>query len=79
MTITPEEFIQMNQPENKPSFRIAKVPASYVSGRPSLVFDGETTASTKQYPYLSSYTPKAGDKVLMALVAGTYVVLGKIV
>lgn len=76
--ITPEEFLKLNQAPDKQTYRIGKIPLSYTSGRPQIVFDGESAASTKQYPYLSSYPPKAGDKVLLAYVGGTYVVLGKI-
>lgn len=66
-----------NPPQN--GYRLGKVDPAYSSGRPKVVFDGETTASGKQYPYLASYTPAAGDRVLLAAVAGSYVVLGKIV
>jgi len=44
-----------------------------------LQFDGETAPSAKKYKRLSSYTPAVGDRVLMAEIAGTYVILGKIV
>lgn len=43
-----------------------------------LIFDGEETASQKQYAYLDSYTPAVGDRVLLASISGTYVILGKI-
>ena len=49
------------------------------SGGVSVQFDGETTPSTKKYKRLSSYTPAVGDRVLMAEIAGTYVILGKVV
>lgn len=49
------------------------------SGRPYLRFYGETAASQKPYKYLQSYTPTAGDKVLVARVSKTYVILGKVV
>jgi len=60
-------------------FRIGTIPASYTAGRPQVQFDGESSPSTKTYPYLSSYTPAAGDRVLIALVGNSGVVLGKIV
>lgn len=61
------------------TFRLGTVDPDYVAGRPKIVFDGETTASGKQYPYLSGYSPGANDKVLLAAVSGGYVVIGKIV
>lgn len=48
-------------------------------GRPYLRFYGETVASQKPYKYLQSYAPASGDKVLVARVANTYVILGKVV
>lgn len=53
-------------------------PAYSGSGRPKVIFDGSTTASSKTYPYLSSYTPRANDRVILANVGGTHVILGKI-
>ena len=40
--------------------------------------DGESAATTKKYTYLSSYTPAVNDRVLIAEVGGSYVILGKI-
>ena len=54
--------------------QLGKVDPNYVSGRPSVIFDGETSLS-KPYPYLSSYAPQANDRVLV--VKG--VVVGKII
>lgn len=77
--ITPEEFLKLQQQERQITFRMGKIPSNYTVGRPQIVFDGESVASTKQYTYLAPYTPTAGDKVLMAFAGGTYVILGKIV
>lgn len=55
--------------------QFARVDPDYTSGRPRLIFDGETAVSGKAYPYLSSYTPQANDRVM--LVKG--VIIGKIV
>ncbi|MCL6454377.1 MAG: hypothetical protein K6T78_12265 [Alicyclobacillus sp.] len=61
------------------AFRIATIPSSYSgSGRPTLQFDGETSPTVRTYPYLSSYTPAAGDRVLVALVNHGGCILGKI-
>ena len=40
--------------------------------------DGESSATTKKYTYLSSYTPAVNDRVLITEVGGSYVILGKI-
>ena len=61
------------------SFRLGYIDAGYVSGLPQVVFDGETSASTRQYPYLASYTPAADDRVLVAMVGHSGVVVGRIV
>lgn len=45
--------------------RFATIAVDYTSGRPRLVFDGESTPTGKAYPYMSSYTPKAGDRVMV--------------
>ena len=55
--------------------KFAKVDSSHVEGRPSLIFDGETVASVKKYPHLSSYIPAANDRVM--LIKG--VIIGKII
>lgn len=75
-----EEFLKITQGQEKEVvFRLGKIDPAYSSGRPRIVFDGETAASTKQYPYLSSYIPVAGDRVLLARVAGSYIVIGKVI
>lgn len=60
-------------------FRLGQVDTDYTTGRPSIIFSGEYKASSKKYPYLSAYTPKAGDKVLLIKVGNSYVILGKII
>lgn len=61
------------------AFQNGTIPDTYTSGRPTVLFDGETTASSRTYTYLASYTPTAGDRVLFAKVGTGGVVLGKIV
>lgn len=63
----------------KAPYRLGKIDPEYTSGRPKIVFDGESTASEKQYPYLSFYTPEANDRVLLARIAGSYIVIGKVI
>lgn len=77
--IDTEDFLRITKSDVQPSnFRLGKIDPNYTTGRPRIVFDGESVASGKQYPYLSSYTPAANDRVLLALVSGSYIVLGKI-
>lgn len=64
--------------EGDKAYRMAVVD-NVTSNRPYLRFYGETAASQKPYKYLQSYTPTQGDKVLVARVAKTYVILGKVV
>jgi len=70
-------LILESQPSYK-AFSLATIDPAYTSGRPKLVFDGDTVATQKTYPYLSSYTPSANHRVLVADIAGTHVVLGRI-
>ena len=45
-----------------------------------ILIDGEGEATTKAYPRLSSYTNVAiGDRVVIANINGSYVILGKVV
>ena len=76
------EFIEMfrqvvrEETENQFAFRIGTIATT--SGKPTIRFAGETEPSAKGYSYLSSYTPAVGDRVLLARVKGTYVILGKL-
>lgn len=74
--IKADEFVQMfGNSEKEKLIKFGKVDPDYVSGRPSLIFDGETVATVKKYPYLSSYTPSASDRVMV--IRG--VIVGKII
>ena len=78
--ISPEDFLEIVKSGAKDvQFKIGAIPGTYVSGRPTILFDGESAASTKTYPYLSSYTPTASDRVLLARVGNGWVVLGRII
>lgn len=61
------------------TYRMAVVDNVTSDNRPYIRFYGEKAASQKPYKYLQSYTPVVGDKVLVARVAKTYVILGKVV
>lgn len=62
----------------QPVFRLATIPSGYTMGIPTLIFDGEGSATTRQYHYLASYTPTANDRVLVAMVGHGGVILGKV-
>lgn len=59
-------------------FAFGTIPSNYTSGDPPVTFDGETVVSTKAYTHLSSYTPAANDRVLLARVGASWVVVGKV-
>lgn len=81
----PEDFLNIVSTQKKEGtrqlngFKLGVIPLNYVSGRPQVQFDGESSPNTRTYPHLSTYTPTAGDRVLVALVGHGAVVLGKIV
>lgn len=74
------KFLKIINPKSKVnSYKLGNIDPIYTSGRPKIVFDGETVTSAKHYPYLASYTPVADDRVLLLVVAKGFVILGKIV
>lgn len=44
----------------------------------TVLIDGETEPTAKKYMWLAPYRPAVGDRVLIAEVSGSYVILGKI-
>lgn len=58
---------------------ILGVISSIESGGLQLLIDGEEEPTTKEYCYVASYLPIAGDRVLIEEINGTYVVIGKVV
>ena len=44
----------------------------------TLIFDGSDTASTKRYKYLTNASPINGSRVLVAKIAGSYLIIGRI-
>lgn len=64
---------------NSNSFKLGTVAELFATLNTAKVkFDGEETAAEKQFAYLSSYTPAVNDRVLLASIGGTYIILGKI-
>lgn len=62
---------------NRP-LKIGTVDAAYAGlpALPRVTFDGETLLSGKTYPFLSGYFPRASDRVVLAPVGTTYVIIG---
>lgn len=75
-----EEMLKFNvQNQSKvKTFKIGTVTDKFANGTAKIKFDGEDTASEKQYSYLARYAPTVGDRVLLAVVSGTYIILDKI-
>lgn len=66
--ITPEQFVStFSNPEKENIIQFAMVDPNYTSGRPSVIYDSDILTGTlsKPLPYLSSYTPEAGDRVMI--------------
>ncbi|MDF2985739.1 MAG: hypothetical protein K0R50_1249 [Eubacterium sp.] len=64
--------------EEASSFKLGMVTELFSNGTAKIKFDGEDTASGKQYAYLAGYKPVINDRVLLAVVSGTYIILDKI-
>ena len=58
---------------------LAMIEDNYSSGRPKVIMEDDPSGTPiGPYPYLSTYSPNAGDRVLMAKTGRKYVILGKI-
>lgn len=44
----------------------------------TILIDGETESTKKDYLFLGSYVPKVNDRVLIARIGSSYVVLGNV-
>lgn len=70
------------QSENKP-FKLGTIDSAYVATSfpgtlPKVTFDGESTLSGKLYPVMSPYWPQPSDRVVLAPVGNTYLILGPV-
>lgn len=70
------------QSENKP-FKLGTVDPAYVASTfpgtlPKVTFDGESTVSGKLYPVMSPYWPQPSDRVVLAPIGNTYLILGPV-
>lgn len=77
--ITAEEFVLEIEPqEESKNFKLATVIELFENDTAKIKFDGEDAPSEKQYAYLDSYVPEINDRVLLGVLGGTYVILGKV-
>lgn len=77
--ITAEELVlEVDNAEESSNFKLGTVMDLFEIETAKIQFDGEETPSEKQYAYLSSYTPTIGDRVLLGVLGGTYIILGKV-
>lgn len=67
---------QIEKESPKRNLRLGTVDSLHSSGNPKITFDGESTLSSKLYPVLATYVPRAGDRVVLVPVGHTYVVVG---
>ncbi|MCI8627372.1 MAG: tail fiber domain-containing protein [Lachnospiraceae bacterium] len=58
-------------------FKLAEVVELFEDKTAQIQFLGEEVPSEKEYPYLASYAPVVGDKVFLAPLAESYVIIGK--
>jgi len=82
--LEPNEFYQLleefyaSKQKVSPTFRLGTIDLAYTSGLPKVLLDGDETVTIKEFSHLRNYTPTAGDKVVLALVGNTYIILGRI-
>lgn len=78
--MNPEQFLEIISPnkEDPSPFRLGNISSTYTSGRPKVLFDGESADSARTYPCLSSYVPAANDRVVLAFIGHVWTVFGKV-
>jgi hypothetical protein len=70
---------KLSSPTNLNNSTIRFGTVTNATGRPQILLDGDDTPSGKRYPYLSSYVPAIGDRVLLIRDnGGTWIVAGKL-
>ena len=78
MSEIPNEIFQPLEEQKQQVFRLGTVTNLFENGTAQVLFDGETEPSQKQYAFLSTYRPVVDDRVFLAAIGGTYVILGAI-
>jgi hypothetical protein len=77
---TSQEVAFSDDKSNQNMPRLGTVVALFSSpaGTAQIRFEGEEDPSDRQYPYLASYKPVVNDRVLLLPIAGTYIIVGKV-
>ena len=78
MSEIPNEIFQPLEEQKQQVFRLGTVTNLFENGTAQVRFDGEESPSQKQYAFLSTYRPVVDDRVFLAAIGGTYVILGAI-
>lgn len=73
-----EEQVRDEIKDDSSLFKLAVVENLFEDKNAKIRFIGEDTVSEKKYSYLQSYGPSIGDKVLLAKVNKTWIILGKV-
>lgn len=60
------------------AYTLGTIDPDYNGGKPKVIFNGEDQVSQKRYSHLTSYQPRGGDRVIMANIGKTHVILGAI-
>lgn len=82
--LQPNEFYQLleefyaSKKKVEPLFRLGTVDLAYTSGLPKVKLDGDESVTVKEYSHIRNYSPRAGDRVVLALVGNTYIIIGRI-
>lgn len=82
--LQPNDFYQLleefyaSKKRIEPVFRLGTVDLAYTSGLPKVKLDGDDDVTVKQYSHIRMYSPTAGDRVMLALVGNTYIILGRL-
>lgn len=77
--ITTEDLVkEISIEDENNNFKLGEVVALFENDTAKIKFDGEEAPSEKQYAYIANYIPVTGDRVLLAVTGGTYIILGKI-
>lgn len=71
------EALQGVRGKTRSPFRLGTVTGT--TGGVQVQFDGESATSPKAYKRLGSYTPTVGNRVILARVGSTWVVMGAVV
>lgn len=81
--IDPQDFLESIQgytekvaPANR-AHRLGTIDPAYTAGKPKVLFDGATTLSTDGFAFVGNYQPVAEDRVVLAPVGNTYLIIGK--